>query len=71
MKLACMYCSIYVNGEEKQCLTFTNMNAESVFTPNTEGRKEEERACREKIGRSWQVISANRKRNIFHYLCTA
>lgn len=45
-----MYCSIYVNGEENQ-LTSTNMNVESVFIPNTEGRNEEGRAWREKIGR--------------------
>lgn len=45
-----MYCSICVNGEEKH-LAFTNMNVESVFVPNTEDRKEEGRACREKIGR--------------------
>lgn len=45
-----MYYSVYVNGDEKK-LTFTNMSVESVFVPNTGGRKEEGRAFREKIGR--------------------
>lgn len=45
----------------------------SLYGAGEEGRKAEGRACREKIGRGWQVISDNweGKTFFFSYLCRA